>query len=174
VKETTMRTFRLFIVSVLVLAAVQALATSTWGPVSGTANGYSAIGTFTTGSEGKPTGSGDGAALSQSYALTIVVCAAAGETLTDGTSLDVYVYDDAVGEWAITEKILTVRIPTAPLSAQRCGSPAGDSPTLVGQPELLRRGRVAIVPNGIGASTLSALKPLTITIISTNAAGNPL
>lgn len=166
-----MRRILITIAAVLGLASGQARATSSWEPAPNTLRSFSAIGTFTSGTEGKPPAATDGANLSESYALDIVVCAAEGETLSGGDGLHVYVRDPGAPDWAITNKVIKLKIMSP---AQRCASPTDDSPTLVGHPGVLRHGRIAIVPNGITASTISAAKPLTILIKSTSATGNPL
>jgi len=150
---------RIALLAILVLAPAIALGTTTWTPASSDAS-RSAKSVATTGTEAAPAAATDGMNLNAVFVLDVMVCAASGQTITDGASLDVYVYDDMVGLWAKSDMTLTVS------TGARCGYARGDSPGK-GIPILGKRGRIAVVPNGLAVSSGS----ITIWHLATGAGG---
>jgi len=133
--------------AVLALIPALALGTPSWATISGYT--YSAVQTGATGSDSAPSGASDGANLSagtlNEAAFEIYVCAASSQTITGGSSVDLYYYDATVAAWTLVASY-TIKTGT------QCVYVQGDSPGK-GIPVIAKRGRVAPVLNGITFSS---------------------
>jgi hypothetical protein len=97
-----------------------------------------------------PTTSADGRSIAQSRSISVRLCAALGQTLSGGGTLDVYAWDEDDELWALSPS-LAVTVPAA-ASGVRCAFVMADAEVLVGF------GRVAVVPNAVtfsGGATIA-------------------
>jgi hypothetical protein len=124
----------------LVLAVVLAgpslswAAAATWTAASGASR--SVVGTCSgSGTCDVPSAATDGINLDAVASVSIVVCAASGQTISSGT-VTLYYYDAAVGLWAKSPQTFT------PSASVRCAVLEGDSPGH-GIPVITPRGRMA-------------------------------
>ena len=96
-----------------------------------------------------PSADTDGRSIAQSRSVSIRLCAASGQTLSGGGTLDVYAWDEDDELWAISPE-LAITVPAA-ASGQRCAIVMTDAEVLLGF------GRVAVVPNAVTFSGGSSL-----------------
>lgn len=91
-----------------------------------------------------PSASTDGRSIAQARSISVRLCAASGQTLSGGGTLDVYGWDEDDELWAVSPS-LAITVP-ASASGARCAIVMADAEVLVAF------GRVAVVPNAVTIS----------------------
>jgi hypothetical protein len=110
-----------------------------------------------------PTLATEGANLDAVSAVSVLVCADSGQTITGGSGVSLYFYDATPALWGKKGTALTV--PTG----SRCAFAEGDSPGL-GIPVIAPRGRLAAIPIGITVSSGG----VTVFVLATGVKGEAL
>jgi hypothetical protein len=149
----------LAVLAVLVVPSLSWAAAATW-----TATGArSAKAVCASGTCDAPTLATEGANLDAVSAVSVLVCADSGQTITGGSGVSLYFYDGTPALWGKKGTALTV--PTG----SRCAFAEGDSPGL-GIPVIAPRGRLAAIPIGITVSSGG----VTVFVLATGVKGEAL